>query len=414
MKTAFQSTNLLLPKKGTDMEKWAVIACDQFTSNPEYWDSVKCITQDAPSTLNLILPEIYLTGNDLTKQLTTIKESMDSYLKLQLFTEYKNAMIYLERTTNSGEVRAGLIGVLDLEEYDFKNGSHSQIRATEATVIDRLPPRIDIRKSASLEFSHAMVLIDDKKQTVIEPFREKTDHLEKLYDFSLMKDGGKIRGYLLNDEEIKNVSSSLETLLLSSSQEESSLHFAIGDGNHSLAAAKQMYEDLKNSEPETDFSNHPARYALVELVNLHSPALKFEAIYRILTEVDIKVLTEKLKNNLGLQKFGEGQQLSIVINGIVENFVITKPTSKIAVGSLQNFLDAYLAENSGKIDYIHGKENLIHLTQQPDSIGFLLPDMKKEDLFPTVIADGTLPRKTFSMGHAEDKRYYLECRKIGR
>lgn len=412
IKTAFQSADLLLPTPDIDLTKWSVIACDQYTSNPEYWNNTKQIIQNAPSTLHLILPEAHLSKKDVDIELSTIHETMNNYLDLQIFTEYKNAMIYIERTTSSSETRAGLIGVLDLEEYDYQKGYNSQVRATEATVMDRLPPRIKIRNSASLELSHIMVLIDDKEQTVIEPLHIKSHTFQKLYDFSLINHGGNIKGYLLDEDAIKTISEKLEVLFLSSLKKNSSLLFAIGDGNHSLAAAKKIYEDLKASHPENDFLNHPARYALVELVNLHSPAIHFEAIHRIVTDTNTDMLLKEAIRELGLQKSGEGQSLSIVINGIEEHFVIKKTSSKIAVGSLQNFLDSYLNANTGKIDYIHGEETLIQLTKQPNSIGFLLSPMLKEDLFPTVNIDGALPRKTFSMGRAEDKRYYLECRKL--
>ena len=419
MATAFKSADILLPKEGTDMSKWAVIACDQYTSEPEYWEKTAEIVGDAPSTLNLILPEVYLEDEDVDARLEKIHVSMKEYQEAGIFTEHKDSMIYMERTDSTGKVRAGLIGKLDLEEYNYQKGSKSQVRATEATVVERIPPRIKVRKGADVELPHIMILIDDDKKTVLEPLGEKKDSLEKAYDFTLMQGGGSVKGYLLGEEDKKAVDDALTALCDLDAfnakyglEEENVLLYAMGDGNHSLATAKEFYEQLKAANPDKDLSNHPARYALVEIVNLHSPALEFEAIHRILTDVDADDLVAKMTDALGISKEGEGQKLLMVREGKEEEIVITKPCSKLTVGSLQSFLDSYLKEVGGKIDYIHGSDTLKNLTKQPNSIGFILPDMGKEELFPTVICDGALPRKTFSMGHAEDKRYYIECRKI--
>lgn len=419
MATAFKSANILLPKQDVDMSKWAVIACDQYTSEPEYWEKAAEIIGDAPSTLNLILPEVYLEDEDVDARLEKIHIAMKQYEEAGIFTEYKDSMVYIERTDSTGKVRAGLIGKLDLEEYNYQKGSKSQVRATEATVIERIPPRIKVRKGADVELPHIMILIDDDKKTVLEPIGAKADTLNKVYDFQLTQGGGSIKGYLLGEEEQKAVDEALTALCDLDAfnakyglNEENVLLYAMGDGNHSLATAKEFYEQLKKANPDKDLSNHPARYALVEIVNLHSPALEFEAIHRILTDVDAEDLMAKMTEELGIAKEGEGQKLLVVKDGQEEEIVITKPCSKLTVGSLQSFLDGYLKENGGKIDYIHGTDTLKNLTKQPQSLGFILPDMGKEELFPTVICDGALPRKTFSMGHAEDKRYYIECRKI--
>lgn len=417
--TAFTSADILLPKHGIDMEKWAVIACDQFTSELEYWEETKQIVGDDPSTLNLILPEVYLEDKDVEQRLKTIKNSMKEYEAKGIFTEHKDAMIYVERTDSKGRMRAGIVGKIDLEQYDYKKGSQSQVRATEATVEERIPPRLKVRKEAILELPHIMMLIDDEKATVIEPLAQKTDSMEKLYDFTLMQDGGSIKGYLLGKEEKKQVNEALCALCDEDAfhekyglEEENVLLYAMGDGNHSLATAKEYYEQLKKAHPNQDLSNHPARYALAELVNLHSPALKFKAIDRIITEADVPHLMREMTTKLGLSTKGEGQKITVIHDQIEENLVITKPTSKLAVGSIQNFLDSYLSRNPGKIDYIHGKNSMKQLAKQPGSLGILLPDMEKQELFGAVICDGALPRKTFSMGHARDKRYYLECRRI--
>lgn len=401
------------------MEKWSVIACDQFTSEPEYWEETRRIVGSEVSTLNLILPEVYLEADDVNDRLKTIRNTMRKYEEEGIFTEYKNAMIYMERTDSKGRMRAGLVGKIDLEQYDYRKGSKSLVRATEATVPERIPPRLKVRKEAILELPHIMMLIDDARAAVIEPLADRKGSMEKVYDFTMMQEGGRIEGYLLEEEDIRRVNEALCALndLEAFNErygltEENVLLYAMGDGNHSLATAKEYYEQLKAAHPEQDLSNHPARYALAELVNLHSPALKFKAIDRIITEADVPHLMREMTTKLGLSTKGEGQQITIIHDHIEEKLIITKPTSKLAVGSIQNFLDSYFSRNPGKIDYIHGKNAMKHLADQPGSLGILLPDMKKEELFKAVICDGALPRKTFSMGHARDKRYYLECRRI--
>ena len=371
MKT-FKEADILLPGKEVNMEKWSVIACDQFTSEPEYWEEVKKFAGDSPSTLDMILPEVYLEQENHEEQLKNIEASMNKYLREKVFTEYKDAMIYVERTDSVGNVRAGIVGKIDLEQYDYSKKSTSFIRATEATVAERIPARVEIRNNAVVELPHVMLLVDDAGKHVIEPCEQEKYHV-------------KDRPVLL---------------------------FAVGDGNHSLAAAKAYYEQLKAAHPDEDLSEHPARYALVEVVNLHSPALQFEAIHRIVTGVHVEDLLSKMNAALHIKKEGKGQTFYTIYNGKKKKCVIERPTSKLTVGSLQRFLDGYLAHNGGKIDYIHGEEVVESLAREKDSIGFILPDMGKEELFPTVIHDGALPRKTFSMGHAQDKRYYTECRKI--
>lgn len=415
MKQVFFPADILLPKEGTDMTKWSVVACDQFTSEPEYWEDVYQIVGDAPSTGRLILPEVYLEEADVEERIQTVHENMESYLSGDLFTEYKNAMLYIERTDSLGKVRAGLIGCIDLEQYDYHKGSTSMVRATEETVLERIPPRIRVRENAPMELPHIMILIDDIQKTVIEPLGEMSGELQKVYDFTLMKNGGSLKGWLLDEKQQKKVTEALDALaekMTGGNENKDALVFAMGDGNHSLATAKEYYERLKAAHPEEDLSSHPARYALTELVNLHSPALEFEPIYRIVTEVEPDALMEEMTQKLGLLPETEGQTFYAVKNGEKTGYTISRPSSKLTVGSLQNFLDTYQKEHGVHMDYIHGEETLMTLTKRPDAIGFLMPVMGKEELFPTVMADGALPRKTFSMGHAEDKRYYTECRKI--
>lgn len=412
MSTAFTSANILLPKNA-DHEKWAVVACDQYTGEPDYWKETDSIVGDAPSALRLILPEVYLEQSGVEERIEKIHKSMNDYLSGGVFEEKKDALIYIERTQDDGKVRAGIVGAIDLEQYDYRRGSTSQVRATEATVVERIPPRIRIRQDAPVELTHIMILIDDDKKTVIEPLADKTASMQKVYDFSLMQKGGSIKGWLLGDEEKKAVFAALDDKKASLS-DGNTLLYAMGDGNHSLATAKEYYEQLKRENPGRDMSDHPARYALAEIVNLHSPALEFEAIHRIVMGVDEDMLMSYLTEKLSLSVTGSetSQSFVSVNNGEEKVWYIGNELSKLTVGSLQIALDEYAKEHDCKIDYIHGDTVVNELAAQSGNIGFILPDMQKSELFPTVICDGALPRKTFSMGHAWDKRYYIEARKI--
>lgn len=415
--TAFHNADILIPNESIDMSKWAVIACDQYTSEPEYWETTVKNVDGSPSALSLILPEIYLENDDVANKIKNIHSAMDKYISNGIFTEYKNAMIYVERIQSNSIVRKGLIGAIDLEEYDFSKGSSSQVRATEATVIERIPPRIKVRQGASLELPHIMILIDDPDNTVIESVDKSA--MTKIYDTELMQNGGSISGYLVPDDEQQRIDNALSALANPDTfnkkydlTDSPVLLYAMGDGNHSLATAKEFYEQLKKSNPDKDFSNHPARYALAEIVNLHSDALKFEAIYRLVYDVDCDKLIASLTENLALSHETAEQWVEIVCNGKSDKLYIHNASSNLSVGSLQNFLDGYIKENGGKIDYIHGIDNVKSLAEKHNGIAFILPDMDKSQLFPTVIKDGALPRKTFSMGHADDKRFYIESRKI--
>lgn len=407
MKTAFNPADILLPKNRSrsDMGKWSVVACDQYTQEPEYWQKTDELVSDAKSTLRLILPEIFLEEDGVEARIDDIDANINKYLEEGVFSEYKGSMIYVRRTQSDGKLREGIIGAVDLEEYDYMPGSNSQIRATEATVTSRIPPRLKIRKDAALELPHIMILIDDPQKTVIEPLANKK--LETLYDFELMQGGGSIEGRLMTDNEISQVDSALFEL-----SKRSPMLFAMGDGNHSLATAKEHYESIKRQNPGIDMSCHPARYALCEIVNLHSSALEFEAIHRIVDGVDVNDLIESMTRTLELSEVPSDQALTVVIGGKRTELYIHKPLSKLAVGSLTQFLDEYTGRNGGRIDYIHGEEVIEELSARDDSVGFILKPMRKSELFGAVISDGALPRKTFSMGHAADKRYYLEARKI--
>ncbi len=422
MSTAFSSADILLPKD-IDYEKWAVIACDQFTAEPEYWAETERITEGAVSALDLILPEVYLGSPDADERIEKIHRNMFAYLDMNVFEEYKDALIYVERTQTDGVIRAGLVGAIDLEQYDYRKGSTSQVRATEATVVERIPPRIKVREKAPIELPHIMILIDDVQKKIIEPLAGKKDSFKKLYGFDLMQGGGHIDGWLVDRETMYDVFDGLDALADKKAfneryglDGEEPLVYAMGDGNHSLATAKEFYERLKAKDPYVKLGGCPARYALAEIVNLHSPALEFEAIHRIITGIDEQRLIADMVSALALTEGRtEGAQCFTLVNGDVKtDYTIGAPSSKLTVGSVQNFLDKWCAENGGAIDYIHGMDVVTRLAAESGAVGIILPDMGKEELFPTVIADGALPRKTFSMGHARDKRYYIEARKITR
>ncbi len=407
--TAFSKTDILLPRlDASGMEKWSVVACDQYTGEPDYWAKTAEIVGDAPSALRLILPEVYLEQPDCGKRIADINATMAEYLKSGLFSEHKNCLVLTKRIQADGRLRAGLVGAIDLEMYDYNKGSKSQVRATEATVKSRIPPRVKIRMNAPLELPHIMILIDDPQCTVIEPLLEKK--LKTVYDFELMQNGGHLSGEIVEGGDADGVLAALDKLAEEQASEDVLL-FAMGDGNHSLATAKECYEQKKAAgSPDAEL----ARYALVEIVNLHSPALEFEAIHRVISDVNAYDFVRTMEEVLGLSDSAEQEFEMVGLGGKVKKFGITKPTSNLTVGSLQKFLDEYLAENGGKIDYIHGEDVVKKICADGSAIGFLLPAMKKSELFPTVIKDGALPRKTFSMGHAHDKRFYCEARRITR
>lgn len=418
MNIPFKRGNILLPKN-TDMTKWSVVACDQYTSEPEYWNDVEKIVGDAPSTLKLTLPEIYLEDENVSERIAKINSNMKALLDEDFFNEYKDSMIYLERTQSDGKIREGLIGVVDLEAYSYEKGAETPIRATEKTVIERIPPRVKIRENAPLELPHIMILIDDDKKQIIENLKNKVSEDDIVYDFDLMKNGGHVKGYLLNEETMDEVDKGLKELadkeVFAKKYDVNNkevLLFAMGDGNHSLATAKACYEKLKETMSEEEYLNNPARYALVELVNLHSPALEFEAINRVIFNTNPEKLLNSLKEYYQINKDGNGQEIEVITNDVNEKWYIENPKSNIAVGSIQIFLDEYLKNNEGKIDYIHGEETTKNLAKQSGNVGFIFEAMPKNELFKTVILDGSLPRKTFSIGHSYDKRYYLESRKI--
>ena len=416
----FYPADILLPKDA-DMTKWAVVACDQFTSQPEYWQAVEETVGDAPSALRLILPEARLNEPDVEDSIRKINSSMKEYLESGVFRTLEQSLIYIERTQSDGTVRHGLIGMVDLEQYDFTPGSGALIRATEGTVLERIPPRVRVRKDAPIELPHVMLLIDDPEKQVIEPLTKAVSTMEPVYSFDLQQGGGNLKGWKLTETQMDAVAEAMNVLCTAGEMEKkygmrdvAPLLFAVGDGNHSLATAKQCYEDLKQVTPEEAWATLPARYALVEVVNNHDDALQFEPIHRVVFGVEPEAILDALKAFYpgAYEGAGEGHVITYVHAGGSGTITIPTPKVQLAVGSLQAFLDVYLKEHAGEVDYIHGDDVTDELGSKPGNLGFKVPGMKKEQLFKTVMADGVLPRKTFSMGHAPDKRYYVEARKI--
>lgn len=410
---AFMPADILFPQVDS-MEKWAVIACDQFTSDPAYWERVRKNAEGAPSTINLILPEAELGTEKEAEHTALINATMADYLKKNIFKTYPNSLVYIERTLENGSVRKGLVGMVDLDAYDYSTGSTSAIRATERTVVERIPPRMRVRRDAPIELPHILMLCDDHDKVLIEPIAEKKNDLTKLYDFELMEGGNRIVGWLVDGAEADAFNARLTEYSANVGKKYADLDgvpmvFAVGDGNHSLATAKSCYEELKKNNPGADLSDHPARFALVELENIHDEAQVFEPIHRVVTKCDPKALLEALKSNACAES---GFEVKWYIGEESGTVYLDKAKSQLAVGVLQGFLDSYLKDNAGEIDYIHDDDALISLAKQDNAIGFLLPAMEKSQLFRGVIADGILPRKTFSMGHSREKRYYLEGRKI--
>jgi hypothetical protein len=397
--------------------KWAAIACDQFTSEPHYWEEADRLVGDAPSTLRMMLPEVYLSETD--QRLPAIHAAMKEALSDHLVC-HRGAMIAVERTQSDGRIRRGLVAQIDLEQYDYRKGSTALIRATEGTVLERIPPRVAVRRDAILEMPHVMLLIDDPGATVLEPLFEGGSPCKIAYDTDLMLGGGHIKGHFLTEEEQDRVLHALDALVtpeaMAARYSDASLApllFAVGDGNHSLATAKTIYEELKSELGEDEAACHPARYALVEIVNIHDDAMKFEPIYRVIFGVDPEdVITELKKYVSALSGNADAQDIEYLSASSCGHILVDKPEKTLTVATLQDFIDSYVkSHSSAEVDYIHGEGSVKSLIKE-DSIGFLFSGMGKSEFFKTVIYDGALPRKTFSMGHAEDKRYYIECRKI--
>lgn len=408
----FQAADILLPKKrdAQAMQQWAVIACDQFTSQPEYWAEVERVAGTDPSSLHLVLPECYLTPG-YEERIPKINATMEQYLQEGLFQEYKDSYIYVERTLQNGAIRRGIIGAIDLEAYDYAADAASAIRATEQTVIERIPPRVAIREHASLELPHIIVFCDDFEDLLVGGCAAQKSDYQLLYDFETMCGGGQLKGWLVSGAAKATVDANFAQCVVNCKARfgEQAVVLAMGDGNHSLATAKACYEKLKAQHPGEDLSKHPARYALVEMENIRDASQEFEPIHRILTKCEPQQILTAMQQAIGAKS---GHPVEWVIGTEGGTIYIDTNKGALAVKTVQDFLDAYLAEHAGEIDYIHGAETVAELAQQEKALGLILPPFAKEELFYTIQHQGALPRKTFSIGHAVEKRYYLEARRI--
>ena len=422
-KDVFLPANILIPE-GISLEKWSVIACDQFSSEEEYWEQASAIIGDEPSTLKMIIPEAYLCDFDENETLKRLCAVMNDYLEQKIFREYKDAFVYVERTLPDGTVRPGLVGAVDLDQYDFSAGvaatanvpkktsaETAAILASEGTILDRLPVRVKARRAAALELPHIMAFINDSDKTIIEPLAEVTETLPLLYDFELIQGGGHIRGKLLQGKHAEQIQTAFRLL-----HEKTTPLMVMGDGNHSLAAAKTYWDELKQNLTVNERKAHPSRIALLEVNNVYDPSISFEAIHRCLFGVepsDFVSAFEKAMSEASKHGNYERYEFKWIIGG--KNGIVTVAADSIgeALSMMQRFLDDYARKTGCCVDYIHGEDTTKRLaTEEDDRAGLILPALTKEDLFKTVSAGGVFPKKAFSVGSAREKRYYLECREI--
>ena len=407
----FKAADLLIPREDL-LSDWAVIACDQFTSQPAYWAEVRQRVEGKPSAYHIIFPEAEL-GGDEDGRIASINRTMKAYPEAGIFRSFPGAYVYVERVLLDGSVRRGIVGVVDLEEYDYASDAVSAIRATEQTVVERIPPRVKIRRGACMELSHVLLLMDDAQSKVLDSLEQKRDRLTTLYDFELMQGGGRITGRLVDGEGAAELDALLDAYEQETKQRfavtgRAPLLYAVGDGNHSLATAKTCWEALKAQDPTLAGSDHPARYAMVELQNIRDEEQKFEPIPRLLLDIDPDALLREADSICAPGGF-EIEWISGARRGTL---TLDRRLGELPVAILQPFLDRYLKEHGGRIDYIHGADTAAALAQTAGSMALLLPNISKDDFFRSIVMDGVLPRKTFSMGHAQEKRYYLECRRI--
>lgn len=391
--------NILIPNLNADISKWAVVACDQYTSEEKYWKDLSEYVDNEPSALDLIFPEVYLNKIDVEKKIKDINNNMDKLLKNNFFSEYKKSYVFVERETSTG-IRLGLVAAIDLEAYDY-NKFDTLIRASEKTVKERLPIRVKIRENAKLELSHIVLLIDDKKKTLLEELAKRKYSFKRLYDFDLNMNGGNIKAYLINDDKtIKEIEEKFDNLV------DDNLLALVGDGNHSLASAKMHYENLKSKLSKEKAENNMARYAMVEIENIYDDAMQFDAIHRVIYNADsdfVVALKKEIKGDL---------KTKIIIGDKEEDLYVNKNAIS-AVKEIQDFIDNYIEEHKDlSVDYIHGIDNLKEICKDNNAIGIILPILDKADFFDYVKKYKIMPRKSFSIGHANEKRYYIEARKI--
>lgn len=417
MNGIFRTADILVPA-GCDMAKWSVVACDQFSSQPGYWDALDGYVGEAPSTLRLMLPEAYLDRRDPLAEARTINATMRRYLDAGVLRALPDSCIYLERTLPDGQVRRGIVAALDLEAYDYTAASASPVRATEGTVPDRLPPRVRVRRDAPLEMPHIMVLMDDERDDVLGPLEAGRSALPTVYDFSLNCGGGHLHGRLVSGDDAAALLREVDAYARSICERRvgaAPAAFAIGDGNHSLAAAKNCWEELKKSGlPPERLERHPARFSLVELVNIHDDAIRFEPIHRVLFETGAQGFLDAAKafwSERG-RASGSVHTLRLLAGQREERIAVGGMTIGQIIGAAEEFCQGYATAHGGRIDYIHNDDTALEMGGRPGGAAILLPKMEKHELFASIVRSGPFPKKSFSIGHAEDKRYYLECRRI--
>ncbi len=426
---------ILLPSK-IDLASWSVIACDQYTQDKEYWKKAEETASGKPSTLNLILPEVYLNSPDKPERIQKIRKTMKDYLESDVFAPAKKCMVYIERKTAFGRTRKGLVTQIDLETYEWKPFSKANIRATEATIVDRIPPRMEIRKGAPLELPHIMLLVDDKEKLLVEGAGNICKTKAPLYDGQLMNNGGSITGWEISSEkELAVVTEAVNKIAEKNTAADGSVFlFAVGDGNHSLATAKAVWDEYKKEliakgASEEELKNNPVRFALIEIVNLYDEGLTFEPIHRVIFNIDNKALIKTLAEKLGgtISEVADKETLEAKVKNSWANFgfdyiedgkqkyvLLETSIKELAVSRLQPEIDEFLksAPADSEIDYIHGTEEVLKLGTEAKAVGILLPPIAKDSFFETINGRGPLPRKSFSMGEADEKRFYLECRKL--
>ena len=425
----FGPARILLPDANTPLEQWACVACDQFTSEPEYWAKAEAIAAGVPSTLHLVLPEAYLETETPAQRAQRIANIQAEMLRCraQLLTRAVNGYVYVERTEQSGRIRQGLVGVVDLEAYSYEKGALPMIRPSESTVVERIPPRMEVRAGAALELPHVMMLADDAACTLVEPIGLAKEDLPKLYEGELMLGGGHIAGWAVEDPALIAQIDAAVAVLQSQAAFDAKypaaaggtpLALAVGDGNHSLATAKACWQQLKATLPAEQQLTHPARYCLAEVCNVHSAAIEIEPIHRVIFGAQAAEVRAALADYCAAHslQLGEGageQSFTFVAADSTEPLHFAAPNHPLTVGTVDGFVFDFLAKNpTAKVDYIHGEGSVAALCREKGGVGLLMPPFDKSDIFKGVVLGGVLPRKTFSMGHAEEKRYYLEARAI--
>ena len=440
-KCALKTPDILLPNKSVDLTAWSVIACDQYTQDTDYWSKAAAIAKDHYSTLHMILPEVYLNtfSDEQRKQaIVKIQKTMKDYLAAGVFANPIHSMLYIERKTAYNRLRKGIVTCIDLEKYDWRQGSKAEIRATEATIVERLPPRMEIRQGAALEMPHIMLLVDDPERIYIEKIGDAIHSAQTapLYTTPLMLHSGSIAGWPIPADCVASMEKALDKLYRTNTAADGSVFmFAVGDGNHSLATAKAVWDAYKRQhggvqQPDGSTSlpnalaDNPLRYALVEIINLYDTGLTFEPIHRVIFGADSKQLIAFLQSRLGgaviscsdtaalVQKVEHSSALFGFIAATGELTCLETNMTCLAVSALQPLLDDFIKMHNLQIDYIHGSEEAFRIPQHSDAVSILLPPISKESFFSTIAENGSLPRKSFSMGEASEKRFYLECRKL--